>query len=46
MGQMIEDVKLAVNGAIPVHFYGRTGGNIPYPNEVIEAVEKIIGGEK
>ena len=46
MGQMIEDVKLAVNGALPVHFYGRTGGNIPYPNEVIEAVKKIIGGEK
>ena len=46
MGQMVEDVKLAVNGKIPVHFFGRTGGNIPYPNEVIEAVKKIIGGEK
>lgn len=45
MGQMIEDVRLAVNGRIPVHFYGRTGGNIPYPNEVIDAVEKIVGGE-
>lgn len=46
MGQMIEDVRLAVNGKIPVHFFGRTGGNIPYPNEVIDAVKKIIGGEK
>lgn len=45
MGQMIEDVRLAVNGKLPVHFYGRTGGNIPYPNEVIDAVKKIVGGE-
>ena len=46
MGQMIEDVRLAVNGRIPVHFYGRTGGNIPYPNEIIDEVKKIVGGEK
>lgn len=46
MGQMIEDVRLAVNGKIPVHFYGRTGGNIPYPNEIIDAVKKLIGGVK
>ncbi len=46
MGQMIEDVKLAVNGKLPVHFFGRTGGNIPYPNEIIDEVKKIIGGDK
>ncbi len=46
MGQMVEDVRLAVNGKLPVHFFGRTGGNIPYPNEIIDAVKKIIGGEK
>ena len=46
MGQMVEDVKLAVNGKVPVHFFGRTGGNIPYPNEIIEVVKKIIGGDK
>lgn len=46
MGQMVEDVRLAVNGKIPVHFYGRTGGNIPYPNEIIDAVKKIVGGDK
>ena len=28
-GQMIEDVRLAVNGRKPVHFYGRTGGMVP-----------------
>ncbi len=46
MGQMVEDVRLAVNGRVPVHFFGRTGGNIPYPNEIIDAVKDIIGGDK
>lgn len=46
MGQMVEDVKLAVNGKIPVHFFGRTGGNVPYPNEIIDEVKKLIGGDK
>ena len=46
MGQMVEDVKLAVNGKLPVHFFGRTGGNIPYPNEIIAEVKRLIGGDK
>ncbi len=46
MGQMVEDVKIAVNGKVPVHFFGRTGGNIPYPNEIIAEVKKLIGGDK
>ncbi len=46
MGQMVEDVKLATDGKIPVHFFGRCGGNIPYPNEIIEEVKKLIGGDK
>ncbi|HXZ78552.1 MAG TPA: 3-methyl-2-oxobutanoate dehydrogenase subunit VorB [Terriglobales bacterium] len=33
-GQMVEDVKLAVNGRVPVEFYGRTGGNAPLAEEV------------
>ena len=44
MGQMVEDVKIAVNGKAPVYFYGRTGGIIPTPGEVIAEVEKIMGG--
>ena len=45
MGQMIEDVKLAVNGKVPVEFFGRAGGIIPTPEEVLNALEtKIIGG--
>lgn len=44
-GQMVEDVRLAVNGKIKVEHYGRFGGMVHSPNEVLEALEtKIIGG--
>ena len=42
-GQMIEDVRLVVNGRIPVEHYGRFGGIVPAPDEVLQALkEKII----
>lgn len=37
-GQMVEDVSLAVNGRVPVEHYGRMGGAIHSPNEVLQAV--------
>ncbi len=43
-GQMVEDVRLAVNGKVPVHYYGRMGGMIPTPDEVVENLKKIITG--
>jgi 2-oxoglutarate/2-oxoacid ferredoxin oxidoreductase subunit alpha len=43
-GQMVEDVKLAVAGKVPVEHYGRMGGMIPSPEEVVTALEKLIGG--
>jgi 2-oxoglutarate ferredoxin oxidoreductase subunit alpha len=44
-GQMVEDVRLAVNGKVKVEHYGRYGGMIHSPDEVLEALEiKIIGG--
>lgn len=46
MGQMVDDVRLAVNGAHPVYFYGRTGGIIPSPAEVLGQIEEISGGAK
>ena len=46
MGQMVDDVRLVVNGRRPVHFYGRTGGMIPTPAEVLEQIRKIAGGVK
>jgi len=43
-GQMIEDVRLAVEGKVSVKHYGRLGGNVPSPGEVLEAVhQKLIG---
>lgn len=44
-GQMVEDVMLSVNGKVPVYHYGRMGGMIPTPDEVVENLkERIIGG--
>jgi 2-oxoglutarate ferredoxin oxidoreductase subunit alpha len=44
-GQMVEDVRLAVAGKVPVEHYGRMGGMIPSPEEVVVALEKtFIGG--
>ena len=37
-GQMIEDVRLAVEGSVPVYHFGRMGGMIPNPGEVLEAL--------
>ncbi len=41
MGQMVEDVQLAVLGATPVTFFGRTGGAVPTPGEVVSAIERL-----
>jgi 2-oxoglutarate ferredoxin oxidoreductase subunit alpha len=44
-GQMVEDVRLAVNGLIPVEHWGRMGGIVPTPEEAVENLKsKIIGG--
>lgn len=45
MGQMVDDVKLAINCEKPVYFYGRTGGVIVTPDEVVAQLEKINNGE-
>jgi 2-oxoglutarate ferredoxin oxidoreductase subunit alpha len=42
-GQMLDDVRLAVEGSCPVSFYGRMGGVIPGPDEVAEATLKELG---
>ena len=43
MGQMIDDVKLAINCSKPVEFFGRTGGVIPTPAEILEEIKKLGG---
>ncbi|HWR39178.1 MAG TPA: 3-methyl-2-oxobutanoate dehydrogenase subunit VorB [Patescibacteria group bacterium] len=41
-GQMVEDVRLASNGVVPVHFYGRSGGMIMTPNQILDQIRKIF----
>ncbi|MCK4465300.1 MAG: 3-methyl-2-oxobutanoate dehydrogenase subunit VorB [Bacteroidales bacterium] len=43
-GQMIEDVLLSVEGKVKVDHYGRTGGMIPTPEEIVEALKQKISG--
>jgi len=40
-GQMVEDVRLAVEGRCPVRFYGRMGGVIPLPDDILPELEKL-----
>jgi 2-oxoglutarate ferredoxin oxidoreductase subunit alpha len=44
MGQMVEDVRLAVNGARPVLFYGRAGGIIPGVKEIYQQILRMKEG--
>ncbi len=37
-GMMVEDVKLALNGSVPVEYYGRVGGNVPMTEEITAQV--------
>ena len=37
-GMMVEDVKLTLNGSVPVEFYGRAGGNVPMAEEITAQV--------
>ena len=46
MGQMVDDIRLVVNGKVPVEFYGRTGGMIPTPKEVYDQIVRLNGGEQ
>jgi 2-oxoglutarate ferredoxin oxidoreductase subunit alpha len=40
-GQMLQDVQLAVAGKVPVEFYGRLGGVVPYPDEVLNEIRRL-----
>lgn len=43
MGQMVDDVRLVLNGSRPVDFFGRTGGIIPTPDEVLAKIKEAGG---
>ncbi|OQA65592.1 MAG: 2-oxoglutarate oxidoreductase subunit KorA [Firmicutes bacterium ADurb.Bin262] len=46
MGQMVDDVRLAVECSKPVGFFGTTGGVIPTPAQVLEQIENLSGGAR
>jgi pyruvate/2-oxoacid:ferredoxin oxidoreductase alpha subunit len=41
-GQMVEDVRLAVSGLRPVHFYGRSGGVLPSVEEIVDKIDDLL----
>lgn len=43
-GQMLEDVQLAAEGRTPIEFYGRLGGIVPFPDEVLDAIRRVAAG--
>ena len=43
-GQMLEDVRLAVKGRAPIEFYGRMGGVVPLPDEILHEIHRIAAG--
>jgi 2-oxoglutarate ferredoxin oxidoreductase subunit alpha len=40
-GQMLNDVQLAVKGRVPVEFYGRPGGVVPFPDEILKEIKRM-----
>jgi hypothetical protein len=44
-GQMVEDVRLAINGKAPVEFYGRVGGNAPSVEEVLGQLAQRVAAK-
>ncbi|MBD3225789.1 MAG: 3-methyl-2-oxobutanoate dehydrogenase subunit VorB [Caldithrix sp.] len=44
-GQMVEDIRLAVNGSRPVEFYGRMGGVVPTAAELVERCQNLVKKE-
>ncbi|MDI6695671.1 MAG: 3-methyl-2-oxobutanoate dehydrogenase subunit VorB [Anaerolineales bacterium] len=43
-GQMLDDVLRAVEGKVPVEFYGRLGGVVPFPDEILDEIRRIARG--
>ena len=41
-GQMLADVNQAVNGKTQIEFYGRLGGVVPFPDEILAEIERVV----
>lgn len=45
-GQMVNDVRLALNGKTPVEFYGRMGGEVPTAEEIVDHIGSLLGARR
>jgi 2-oxoglutarate ferredoxin oxidoreductase subunit alpha len=43
-GQMLDDVRMGAEGQVPISFYGRMGGMVPLPDEVLDEIHKLQSG--
>jgi len=43
MGQLVEDVERSVQGNLPVHWYGKCGGDVPTPEEIMAFIRSLTG---
>jgi 2-oxoglutarate/2-oxoacid ferredoxin oxidoreductase subunit alpha len=41
-GQMLEDVRMAAKGRVPIEFYARLGGIVPYPDEILGEIRRLV----
>ncbi len=41
-GQMLDDVQAAAQGQVPIRFYGRMGGMVPFPDEVLDEIQALV----
>ena len=41
-GQMLDDVRMAVKGRVPIEFYARVGGVVPYPDEILGEIRRLV----
>ncbi len=44
-GQMLDDVRLAVRNRVPVDFYGRMGGVVPFPDEILAEIKRVASSK-
>lgn len=44
-GQMLEDVRLCVQGRVPIEFYGRMGGVVPFPEEILGEIKRVTSSK-
>ncbi len=44
-GQMVEDVEWSATDGVPIHFYGKVGGNIPTPEDIVDEISKVLEGK-